>query len=153
MIIRQEVKSKTGKSFFVYKENGSFVSKKLFEEQEKMEKSKKRNNRKKPKAIIQEVVSESLTDVSTETQIVELDKSEEWVGESGIVGIEVKTEEGSKNVSFDEVYKQGVIDFEQSIQEEIETPIIPQDKIIQEKLKEPIKTKGFFETWFKKWIW
>lgn len=49
-----------------------------------------------------------------------------------------------------EDYKQRVEEFERSMEEED----IPQDKIIQEKLKEPviIKTPGFFITWFKKWF-
>ena len=55
------------------------------------------------------------------------------------------------NVPFDlDDYKLRVEEFEKSI----EDAFIPQDKVIQEKLKEPvvIKTPGFFTTWFKKWF-
>lgn len=55
------------------------------------------------------------------------------------------------NIPFDlDHYKQRVEEFERSMEEED----VPQDKIIQEKLKEPviIKTPGFFTTWFKKWF-
>jgi hypothetical protein len=47
-------------------------------------------------------------------------------------------------------YKLRVEEFEKSMEDED----IPQDKVIQEKLKEPIviKTPGFFTTWFKKWF-
>jgi uncharacterized membrane protein YkoI len=47
-------------------------------------------------------------------------------------------------------YKRKVEEFEKSM----EDAFIPQDKVIQEKLKEPvvIKTPGFFTTWFKKWF-
>jgi hypothetical protein len=55
------------------------------------------------------------------------------------------------NIPFDlDHYKQRVEEFEKSMEDED----IPQDKVIQEKLKEPIvvKTPGFFITWFKKWF-
>ena len=55
------------------------------------------------------------------------------------------------NVPFNlDDYKLKVEEFEKSM----EDAFIPQDKVIQEKLKEPVvvKTPGFFTTWFKKWF-
>jgi hypothetical protein len=158
MIVRQEVTSKTGKRFFIYQENGIFVSKEKYEAQQNMEtKSKKRRN-KKSKEVLQETFPElepvinQVESLSAEEAISNLDRQEEWQGETGTFGINIKTEDGVKETSFDEFYKQGVIDFEKSIEEAMEESV-PKEVVIQEKLKEPVKVRGFFSTWFKKWSW
>lgn len=146
------ISKKTGKEVFIYKyEDGKFASRALYEEQQKV-----KPKRKKKVPIVQPVIQEedlnpvfvetiktiedNLTkqEVKEGTQIVELgsdfDVDKEWQAEVG-------------------TFNKDVVEFEQSIEKAFEEPTveIPQDKVIQEKLKEPVK--GFFSTWFSWWNW
>lgn len=143
---------------------GKFISKEEWLSlQPKQNKQMSNNKRKRTKKQVQPIIQEEALNpkfVETINKIEEsLDKTEEWVGESGFyssVGNKEEVKEGTQVVELgsdydvDTSYKQEVVELEQSIEEAFN---VLQDKVIQEKLKEPIKTPGFFTTWFKKWKW
>ena len=113
---------------------GKFISKEEWLSLQPKEENKKTMNNSRRRKAKQTAAELNAEQVTSQSEIAE--------------GTQVTFLLGS---DFDlEDYKQRVEEFERSMEEED----IPQDKIIQEKLKEPIiiKTPGFFTTWFKKWF-
>lgn len=170
-IVKQEVLSRKGNPYFVYKySNGKFANKQLFEAQENMEPKKGNKRKKSRKVSVKEqeaIIKDSFPELvpvidevqlnpefvetinNIEDNIANLDKQEEWVGESGVFSKQ-EIKEGAQIVDLKENYKQQVIEFEQSIEQAFEKPVIGLT-IGEDKIEEP--KKGFFVTWFEKWGW
>lgn len=141
MITRQEVTSKTGKKFFIYKENGSFVSKELYEKQEAMSNNKKKRVKKVVQPAIQ---AEALnTDFVETINKIENNLTQEWAGETGVFVDQI--DENKPSVDFDKEYKKQVEVLEESFN--IQGTNIPSAVI---DTKTEVK-KGFFVTLFEKW--
>jgi hypothetical protein len=133
---------------------GKFISKEEWLSLQPKENKKTMNNsrRKKPTQTAElntpqeQVISK--VDIKEGTQVVEVNA--EFDAASFInfkQAVEKLDSYEEKHVDFDKEYKRKVTEFEEKFTEKL----VPQDKVIQEKLKEPIKTPGFFTTWFKKW--
>jgi hypothetical protein len=133
---------------------GKFISKEEWLSLQPKEESKKTMNNSRRKKHTQtaelntaEVISK--VDIKEGTQVVELDA--EFDAASFInfkQAVEKIDSYEEKHVDFDKEYKRKLTEFEEKFTEKL----VPQDKVIQEKLKEPIKTPGFFISWFKKWF-
>ena len=131
---------------------GKFISKDEWLSLQSKENKKTMNNsrRRKPTQLPEVTVTEKLK---------ELDKSEEWQGESGTLdkskyteGLDPYIKEGTQVVEvgadFDvDAYKERVEAFQKQLEEYYIS-------VVKEEVKEeePTKTPGFFATWFKKWI-
>ena len=121
---------------------GKFISKEEWlslqpKKQEIMNNNKKKRFKKTPQV---------------EDVIIQMDNSEEWVGESGKFEIKEGTQVVDLGSDFDvdKNYAQKVIEFVRSIESDLES-IQNYDKALENI---PVtKTPGFFTTWFKKWIW
>lgn len=142
MIRKIQCTSKTGKIYFNYiDEKGKRVSKEAYESFISSKEKPKTKRVRKVKPV--------------EEQIEVLDKSEEWIGESGIYNKEVQEE--SKDLNCENVvsiqtedYQQQVMKFEQSIEEAFKGSDTDVDT--KEKPKKNVFTfKGFFTSIFDFW--